>query len=848
MVSGANLQMDTLPTVKKQITVFRFDPHPRRKQLAIVGEIRIGVLRGGQLVREFSEQFKKVVKLLSLSQSSRIDVIVNDILQSCPFVEGNLRSNLKLAVDEIVNRDYDRNGFAIIPRTAPDGSYLPRYLEVLDEVENESSRPSSRALQDDVEEADIQNLNHYVEMLYENAQNKTEGLRLISLLTKSNRFLVEITEHASASNAIFRELREDKGRNMELIIYILNICLDMARVHSFHGFLMKHKIHQLVLDKIDSELERCERWKAQVKKREELAQTTGSQKARDEYVTVFENYKSQMERQNSMLQVGFEILHYVSEDRMVASSLIHPGVVSSLTEALDRTDFKLWETVLAFLKNTSTFKEYVEQMRDVNTLGKLAKILRGKTPIPKKLARLSFGLLCNMSFSAKLRHEIIQQKLITSLAKNLSTSSFSDVIAKTFYVISMDPLHRPIMVKHGVVETLLEQLAPDSDPQDKISRIKGGLAVNLAKDRRGAEIMGESMKMVVIVKHSIKNHDTLGMKIVRNVVETRPSTIIDQQAGHIAKAVVEVNSLDFALECVGTLAKLNANTVNFPELLKKNRLVVWFRRQIMNYVNRTNMIDMSYQLKTAVLEVILLLSNVCRNEEGARVIVVEGFIDQVLIRLLHSDHTDPQVIQQIVYLFNVCCQHESVATFLAAKTQFPSEFMSFAISIGGQVRVQCDATLHKLSECNETWYETVMEHEFLIYNEKWTTAVSEQEDIGSISLGATHTSPYEHQLLQELLDGAHLPHMLDDDDDDDDEMGRPSSCDLTSLEMLDDSSTTDTDSSYYNIFSSPESTLFGDGKFETKSTSTHFLELYRDYQGQFGDKGTHSKDWQFFLN
>ncbi|CAL8148384.1 unnamed protein product [Orchesella dallaii] len=340
------------------------------------------------------------------------------------------------------------------------------------------------------------------------------------------------------------------------------------------------------------------------------------------------------------------------------------------------------------------------------------------------------------------------------------------------------------------------------------------------------------------------------MKIVRNVVETRPSTIIDQQAGHIAKAVVEVNSLDFALECVGTLANLNSNEVNFPELLKKNRLVVWFKRQIMNYVNRTNMIDMSYQLKTAILEVILLLSNICRNEDGARLVVGEGFIDQILIRLLHSEHTDPQVIQQIVYLFNVCCQHESIASFLAAKTQFPQEFMSFAISIGGRVRVQCDATLHKLAEFDENWHETVMEHEFLIYNEKWTTVISEQGegDASGLSAEVGSRNPYEQQIFQEILEGRRIE-ILDDDEDDDD-MGRPSSGDLTSL--LDDSSTTDEDSSFYNIFSSADSTLFGDGKFETKSTSTstHFLDLYRDYREQFGDDRAraHSKDWQFFLN
>jgi len=47
--------MDTLPAVTKSIRVFRFDPHPRRKQFTIVGETKISVTRGGKLLKEFSE-------------------------------------------------------------------------------------------------------------------------------------------------------------------------------------------------------------------------------------------------------------------------------------------------------------------------------------------------------------------------------------------------------------------------------------------------------------------------------------------------------------------------------------------------------------------------------------------------------------------------------------------------------------------------------------------------------------------------------------------------------------------------------------------------------------------------
>lgn len=122
---------------------------------------------------------------------------MNDILQSCPFIDDNasLRTSLKEAVQELKNRNYDENGLVITSRRASDGSYLPRYLDVFDEVDRPplSSRPSARSEAD--EEADIMKLNQYVEMLYEDIPKKTEGLRLISILTKSNRYLVAVAEH-----------------------------------------------------------------------------------------------------------------------------------------------------------------------------------------------------------------------------------------------------------------------------------------------------------------------------------------------------------------------------------------------------------------------------------------------------------------------------------------------------------------------------------------------------------------------------------------------------------------------------------------------------------------------------
>lgn len=124
--------------------------------------------------------------------------------------------------------------------------------------------------------------------------------------------------------------------------------------------------------------------------------------------------------------MGFEILHYLSEDRLIANSLLHQGVVTTLADALDRTEFTLWESVLSHLKDMSVYKEYVAQMINVDILGKVAKILKGKSPIPVKVARVCFSLLSNFSFDPMLKGEIVKMKMISSLANCLRKRKFSN--------------------------------------------------------------------------------------------------------------------------------------------------------------------------------------------------------------------------------------------------------------------------------------------------------------------------------------------------------------------------------------------------------------------------------------
>lgn len=126
------------------------------------------------------------------------------------------------------------------------------------------------------------------------------------------------------------------------------------------------------------------------------------------------------------IPVGFEILHYLSEDRIVNSALLHQGIVTSLTDTLDRMDFTLWESTFTHMRDLSPFKEHIEQFLNVDTLGKFAKVLKSKIAMPVKVARVCFGVLCNMSFHPSLRKGMITLGLLSVFSKCLGRYNVLD--------------------------------------------------------------------------------------------------------------------------------------------------------------------------------------------------------------------------------------------------------------------------------------------------------------------------------------------------------------------------------------------------------------------------------------
>ncbi len=143
----------------------------------------------------------------------------------------------------------------------------------------------------------------------------------------------------------------------------------------------------------------------------------------------------------------------------------------------------------------------------------------------------------------------------------------------------------------------------------------------------------------------------------------------------------------------------------------------------------------------------------------------------------------------------------------------------------------------------------MIEHEFLIYNEHWTTAVTEKEKKEANSKGNfpslmnTKALPCsDYQVFHEIMKGAQNPYNIGVYDDEDE---RPSTSDNFAADLFDDS-TTDEDSLFFSLSQDHSSSSTRINSLEGRSPSQNNNNFYNMYLKQFEVDMASSQAWQFF--
>jgi hypothetical protein len=130
-----------------------------------------------------------VIRLEGFAKDTDVRQLAEDIVTKCPLVS---------------------------PTRLPEIEQLLYYLQTRPVTSSTSPSASKPSISPDAEEASIHDLDNYIDLLYEEIEDKERGAKLVLQLTRNPEFLEEVLAKETVLTALARVLREDWNKSMQL--------------------------------------------------------------------------------------------------------------------------------------------------------------------------------------------------------------------------------------------------------------------------------------------------------------------------------------------------------------------------------------------------------------------------------------------------------------------------------------------------------------------------------------------------------------------------------------------------------------------------------------------------------
>ena len=174
------------------------------------------------------------------------------------------------------------------------------------------------------------------------------------------------------------------------------------------------------------------------------------------------------------------------------------------------------------------------------------------------------------------------------------------------------------------------------------------LAINLAANKRNAQLICEGNGLRVLMQRAFTYQDPLIIKMIRNISQHDgvTKTLFIEFIGDIADAVHRAENDEFVLECVGILGNLTLPDLDYTRLLKEFEMVSWMKTRLLPHTGEDDLI----------LEIVVFIGT-CASDEAAAIYLCKSDILPSLIELLKAKQEDDEIVLQVVYVFYQLCGH-----------------------------------------------------------------------------------------------------------------------------------------------------------------------------------------------
>ncbi|GAB1285622.1 Kinesin-associated protein 3 [Apodemus speciosus] len=199
--------------LKRKVKGGNIDVHPSEKALIVQYEVEATILgeMGDPMLGERKE-CQKIIRLKSLNANTDITSLARKVVEECKLIHPSKLNEVEQLLYYLQNRRDSLSG---------------------KEKKEKSSKPKDPPPFEGMEIDEVANINdmdEYIELLYEDIPDKVRGSALILQLARNPDNLEELLLNETALGALARVLREDWKQSVELATNIIYIFFCFSRV------------------------------------------------------------------------------------------------------------------------------------------------------------------------------------------------------------------------------------------------------------------------------------------------------------------------------------------------------------------------------------------------------------------------------------------------------------------------------------------------------------------------------------------------------------------------------------------------------------------------------------------
>ena len=470
----------------------------------------------------------------------------------------------------------------------------------------------------------IDEIEKYVDLLYEQPEDKIKGARFLLYLIQNPKNMYIIgEEQEKLLDVISRTLHDEHKKILELSIYLIYFFYAFSQYQIFHPLLSHRSVGGICMGIIDYNL-----LKYDYRKDELIHLSTSNKVSPKEYQVALEKFLFLVRKQDRLLTKAFQILHRLAEDPKLEVKMVKKDMVGLLLKNMGRININLLLEVLLFLKKLSIIQVNKDAMIKGKIFEKMMKVFEIRHPY---IWAINLQLFFNLSFDHGFRMEVISKpEAFYQLTSFFKLTDFRSNILRIFYNFSLEEKALPLFYNSETLFIIYELL--DKFPEKIIGAELAALTLNLIAYPPNAQKLAENGRVKNLIERVLKNSDFELMKIIRTIIENCNNDksinkiynkYVDEHFMPILTSKQETN--EYLIETINILSYIDTD---WEPKLDKFNLIEFFEKNL-----KTQNYD------EFLLAIISFFGNVATDKGCSKKIAASKIIpllNQILVRKMDS--------------------------------------------------------------------------------------------------------------------------------------------------------------------------------------------------------------------